>query len=138
MKSSCHFFFSHLGMPTKLSNSNSPVSVLHDANLYSTNLRDSPRPIYDSRYIDAARTRVSQKFTCHVIATHCCMTKPRARNARALHSNGPCADTKKTLPPYFCVARVGTCLLGSCLAMPLANPSQHVCLFITWSHNNSL
>jgi hypothetical protein len=34
MKSSCHFF-DHLGMPTKFSDSNSPVSILHGTNLYS-------------------------------------------------------------------------------------------------------
>jgi hypothetical protein len=43
MKSSCHFFFNHLGMPTQFSNSNFPVSVILDSvlrgtNLYSTNL----------------------------------------------------------------------------------------------------
>jgi hypothetical protein len=35
MKSSCHFFFDHLGMPTKISDCGSPVSVLHGTNLYS-------------------------------------------------------------------------------------------------------
>jgi hypothetical protein len=35
MKSSCHFFFNHLGTPTQFSDSNSPVSVLHGTNLYS-------------------------------------------------------------------------------------------------------
>jgi hypothetical protein len=61
MKSSSNFFFDHLGMPTQFSSSNSPVSVvlnsvLHGTDLYSTNLHDSPRPLHDSRYIDAART----------------------------------------------------------------------------------
>jgi hypothetical protein len=35
----------------------------------------------------------------------------------ALYNNGPCVDTKKTLPQYCCVAHVGMCLLGCCLAM---------------------
>jgi hypothetical protein len=85
MKSSCRFFFNHLGMPMQLSGSNSPVSVLRGTNLYSTNLCDSPRPIYDwlipfydSRYIDAARTCITEN-TCHVIATHCCDVTVRAR-----------------------------------------------------------
>jgi hypothetical protein len=38
MKSSCNFFFNDLGMPTQFSNSNSPFSVLHGPNLYSTNV----------------------------------------------------------------------------------------------------
>jgi hypothetical protein len=45
MKSSCHFFLNHHGMPTKFSDSNSSVSVLHGTNLYSTNIYNSlPAP----------------------------------------------------------------------------------------------
>jgi hypothetical protein len=35
MKSSCHLFFNHHGMPAKFSESNSSVSVPHGTNLYS-------------------------------------------------------------------------------------------------------
>lgn len=38
MKSSSHFFYDHLGMPTQFTNSLSPVSVLHGINLWSTNI----------------------------------------------------------------------------------------------------
>jgi hypothetical protein len=38
MKSSCHFRFDHLGMPTQFSNSNSPVSVVLGSVLLGTNL----------------------------------------------------------------------------------------------------
>jgi hypothetical protein len=34
-KSSCHFIFNYLGMPTQFSDSNCSVSVLHGTNLYS-------------------------------------------------------------------------------------------------------
>jgi hypothetical protein len=61
--------------------------------------------IYDSRYIDAARKRLAEN-TCHVMATHCCEVNDRAYDARALHSNSPWADTKKTLPPYCCLTLV--------------------------------
>jgi hypothetical protein len=37
-KSSCQFFFSHLGMATQLSNSVSPVSMVLDSVLHGTNL----------------------------------------------------------------------------------------------------
>jgi hypothetical protein len=41
-------------------------------------------------------SRERYTLLCDVIA--------HAQAARALQSNGPCADTKKTLPPYRCVA----------------------------------
>jgi hypothetical protein len=52
------------------------------------------RLCWEPRYILGARKHITAN-TCHMIATHCCVTSPRA-----LQSSGPWADTKKTLPPY--------------------------------------
>jgi hypothetical protein len=107
MKSSCHFFFNHLGTPTQFSNSNSPVSVLHGTNLYSKNLPDSLCHIYDSRYIDAARRRIAGN-TCHVIATHCCVTSPPTReNTRHVFTTHCCVTSPRMRNLHgHCIATV--------------------------------
>jgi hypothetical protein len=52
----------------------------------------------------------------------------------ALYGSGPCADMKRTLPRYCCMARVcvGTCLLSRCLAMRWSNPLQYVLWNTGW------
>jgi hypothetical protein len=60
----------------------------------------SYQPQTHSRYIDAARTRITENTSRDRYPLLCDVT------ARAVQSNGPCADTKKTLSSYCCVARV--------------------------------
>jgi hypothetical protein len=69
-------------------------------------------------YIVEERTRVTGN-TCHVTATHRCVTSPR---------------TRKTQPPLL--LRVGPCLQGCCLATRWSNPLQYkafICFGQWWS-----
>jgi hypothetical protein len=68
MKSSCHFFFNHLGMPTQFSDFNSPVFALHSTNLYSlissiyfhwSSLSVSCQRIYNALTVDKSNHTLS-------------------------------------------------------------------------------
>jgi hypothetical protein len=83
--------------------------LVHSTNLYSTNIHDSLCPIYNwqiliyySRYIVTAQTHIAENTSrdrCSLL----CDVNMHAQAVRALHNNGPCADTKKILPPYCCM-----------------------------------
>jgi hypothetical protein len=68
MKSSCHFFFSHLGMSTKFSNSNSLVSILHCTNLYCSLL--TRQSISTSHHYPIPLQRIYNTFTVNKSSNH--------------------------------------------------------------------
>jgi hypothetical protein len=127
MKSSCHIFFNHLGIPTQFSNYNSPVSVLHGINLYSTNLLNlfplvslsvSWQRIYNTLTVNKSSNHtlsVENTSTAQQRISCCCHT----RLSRKLFT-ARCIATSTTRIHRehccYCCMFIATCLLHCCLA----------------------
>jgi hypothetical protein len=127
MKSSCHFFFNHLGIQTQFSNYNSSVSVLHGTNLYSTNLLNlfplvsisvSWQRIYNALTVNKSANhtlRVENTSTAQQRMSYLLSHPLEQRSVyRALHSNKHSTDPQRTLLVLLCVfCNVFTALLLS-------------------------
>jgi hypothetical protein len=66
MKTSCHFIFNHLWMPTQFSDSNSPVSVLHGTNQYSLDFLD----LFPLVFTNRSWQRIYNTFTVDKSSSH--------------------------------------------------------------------
>jgi hypothetical protein len=101
MMYSCHFLFTRLIMPTQFSNCNSPFSVILDFVLIyrlSLRLTGSHLRLTDS-HIRLSLYCIDRHHRKH-------MSRDRYPTLCDTTTHTQAADKKKTLPLYYCVARV--------------------------------